>query len=49
MENNILDDKQLSKELAKEMINPYYFNNRNLKVGFNITLQSHHVNHTNSN
>ena len=31
------------------MINPYYFTNRNLKVGFNITLKSHHINHANSN
>ena len=23
--NNRLDDKQLNKELAKKMINPYYF------------------------
>ena len=34
MENIKLDDKQLSKELAKKMINPYYFTDRNLKVGF---------------
>ena len=31
------------------MINPYYFTNRNLKIGFNITLKSHHINHANSN
>ena len=31
--NNIrLDDKQLNKELAKKMINPYYFSDRNLRV-----------------
>ena len=31
--NNInLDDKQLNKELAKKMINPYCFSDRNLKV-----------------
>ena len=29
------------------MINPYYFTDRALKVGFNITLQSHHINHAN--
>ena len=47
--NNIkLDDKQLNKELAKKMINPYYFTDRNLKVGFKINLDSHHINHANS-
>ena len=30
------------------MINPYYFTDRNLKVGFKITLESHHINHANS-
>ena len=29
-----LDNKQLNKELAKKMINPYYFTDRALKVGF---------------
>ena len=47
--NNIkLDDKQLNKELAKKMINPYYFTDRALKVGFKINLDSHHINHANS-
>ena len=47
--NNIkLDDKQLNKELAKKMNNPYYFTDRNLKVGFKITLDSHNINHANS-
>ena len=47
--NNIkLDDKQLKKELAKKMINPYYFTDRNLKVGFKINSDSHHINHANS-
>ena len=31
-DNIRLDDKQLNKELAKKMINPYYFTDRNLKV-----------------
>ena len=48
METNKLDDKQLNKELAKKMINPFYFTDRALRVGFNITLWSHHNNHTNS-
>ena len=43
-----LDDKQLNKELAKKMINPYYFTDRNLKVGFKINLDSHHINHAKS-
>ena len=36
------------KELAKEMINPYYFIDENLKIGFKINLESHKVNHVNS-
>ena len=48
--NNIkLDDKQLNKELAKKMINPYYFSDRNLIVAYKINLDSHHINHLNSN
>ena len=43
-----LDDKQLNKELAKKMINPYYFTDRNLKVGFKIDLDSHNIIHANS-
>ena len=47
--NNIkLDDKQLNKEIAKKMLNPYFFTDRNLKVGFTINLDSHHINHLNS-
>ena len=30
------------------MINPSYFTDRALKVGFNITVESHHINHANS-
>ena len=43
-----LYNKQLNKELARRMINPYYFTDRNLKVGFKINLDSHHINHDNS-
>ena len=43
-----IDDKQLNKELAKKMIIPYYFTDRAIQVGFNITLESHHINHANS-
>ena len=47
--NNIkLNDKQLNKEIAKKMLNPYYFTDRNLGVGFKIILDSHHINHLNS-
>ena len=44
-ENIKLDDKQLNKELANKMPNPYYFTDRVLRVGFNIKLDSHHINH----
>ena len=30
------------------MINPYYFTDRNLKFGFKINLDRHHINHANS-
>ena len=37
--NNIkLDDEQLNEELARKMNNPYYFTDRNLRVGFKINL-----------
>ena len=39
-----LDDE----ELAKMMINPYYFFDENLKIGFKINLVSHNVSHANS-
>ena len=44
-----MDDKQLIRELAKEMINPIYFFDRALQIGFKIALESHHFNHANSN
>ena len=47
-DNIRLDDKQLNKELARKMKNPYCFTDRNLKVGFNIILESHQINHANS-
>ena len=47
-DNNNLDNKQLSKESAKKVLNPCYFTDRNLKVGFNITLENHHNNYANS-
>ena len=39
-----LDDK----ELAKMMINPYYFIDENLKIGFKFNLESHNISHANS-
>ena len=47
-DNFRLDDRQLNKELAMKMINPYYFANRALQVTFKINLDSHHINHANS-
>ena len=35
----------MNKELAKKIINLYYFADRVLRVGFNITQESHHINH----
>ena len=40
--------KKVDKELAKEMIDPYYFTNEKSKIGFEIILESHKVNHANS-
>ena len=39
-----LDDK----EIAKMMINPYYFIDKNLKIGSKINLDSHIISHKNS-
>ena len=46
-DNFKLNDEELNKELAKKMINPYYFTDRALQVGLNINLDSHHINHAN--
>ena len=43
-ENKKMNDKELDKESAQRMINPYYFTNRDLQIGFNISLQSHNFN-----
>ena len=47
-DNIRLDDRQLNKELAKKMINPYNFTDRILKVAYKINLDSHNLHHTNS-
>ena len=48
-DNIKLDDKQLNKELAKKLINPQYFTDRNLKVAYKINVDSHNLHHTESN
>ena len=47
-DNVKLEDRQLIKELAKKMNNPYFFTDKVVQVGFNITLESHHINHADS-
>ena len=47
-DNIKLDDKQIHEELAKKMLNPYYFTDRYLKMGFKINLDSHQINYANS-
>ena len=47
-DNIRLDDRQLKGELARRMINPYYFTDRALQVAFKINLDSHQINHANS-
>ena len=36
------------REFANIMINPYYFIDKNLKIGFQIFLESHNISHANS-
>ena len=43
-----MNDKELDKEIAKKMINLYYFIDEKLKIGFKINLESHNFNHANS-
>ena len=40
--------KLVDKELAKMMINPNYFFDENLKIGFKNNLESHNISHSNS-
>ena len=47
-DNIRLDDRQLNGEIARRMLNPYYFTDRALQVEFKINLDSHNVHHTNS-
>ena len=43
-----LDEKKLNKELVMKIINPDSFTDRNLRAGFKINLQNHHINHAKS-
>ena len=43
-----MNDNDLDKELAEKRINPYYFIDRALQIGFNINLDSHNINHAHS-
>ena len=47
-ENNKIIDKELDKEIAEKMINPNYFFDRDLQIGFMIELYNHNINHANS-
>ena len=38
----------VDRELAKMMINPYFFIDENLKIGFKNNLESHNISHANS-
>ena len=38
----------MNKEIAKKRINPYNFLHQNLKIGFEINLDSHNIDHANS-
>ena len=43
-----MDDEQINEELARKRINPYYFTDGSLQVGFDINLDSVHINHAKS-
>ena len=47
-QNIELNDKELDKDIAKKMINLYYFIDENSKIGFKTNLESHNINHANS-
>ena len=44
----ILNNKDLNKEIAKKMLNPYYFKEKCFYDFLKINLDSHHINHLNS-
>ena len=43
-----LSNKDLDKEIAKKMLNPYYFKDQSFYDFLKINLDSHHINHLNS-
>ena len=43
-----MNDKELDKQIAKKMINPYYFIDENLRKSFKKNLQNHKFFHSNS-
>ena len=43
-----LNDRELNKEIAKKMLNPYYFKDKDFYNFLKINLDSHHINHLNS-
>ena len=43
-----MSDKELDKEFAKKMFNPYFFIDEISKIGFKINLDSHNINQANS-
>ena len=47
-DNIKLTDKELNKEIAKKMLNPYYFKDKEFYDFLKINLNSHHINHLNS-
>ena len=47
-ENIKMNEKELDRELAKKMINPYCFIDEISKIEFKIILEGHNINHANS-
>ena len=48
MENTKVNDKELYKKSAGKIINPFYFTDEVLKIGFEISLNSDKIDHSNS-
>ena len=42
------DEKHLNQEVSKKMIPPFYFTDRNLKMGFKVNLDIRQIIHANS-
>ena len=41
-----INDKEIGKELAEKLNNPYFFTKGILEIGFKINSESHNANHT---